>query len=141
MNDVTNKATWPIDEALAISLVTLLDRIPQRALTDAFRALEDNRKKALVQHLALKDDIKNILDHVLGSSENDRRQLLSNAAVDKDLALVFMHIGMRWWLAREDMLAQPPGTLILREYAPGVSHYSLQLLAQMLYRGACPDKK
>lgn len=133
--------SWSIEEALAVSLDAFIHHCTETALLESFKALTRDRKGTLIRHSMLKKDIDKMIPFAITSGPAELVHLHAAAHKDADVALLFMHMGVRWWLARQDMLRQAPGTRIRRIHIEGLTdHESLQLLNQMLYQGACPRR-
>lgn len=64
---------------------------------------------------------------------------VAKARSDPDQAELLTLIGVRWLLARDDLLTRPAQSRVPCSYSEGLTdHVSLQLLSQMLYRGRAP---
>ena len=64
---------------------------------------------------------------------------VAKARADGEQVPLLVHAGVRWWLARDDLLSRPAHARVPCDYSNGaMEHFSLQLLSQMLYRGRAP---
>jgi len=137
---MTNKTHWTIHEALAASYQAFCTRFGQDALAVAFELLTMRRQITMLENKRLGRTLDQYISHAVNVQGREQVTWLSHALADPDQAGLLMHAGVRWWLARDDLLRKPAGTLVPKQYMEGLKeHVSLQLLAQMLYRGAAPD--
>ena len=131
---------WTIHEALAAAYQAFCTRFGHEALAAAFEALTMQRQATLLHNKRLGRSLDQYISHAVNVQGKEQMHWLANALAAPDQADLLMHAGVRWWLARDDLLRKPRGTLVPKRHMEGLKdHVSLQLLAQMLYRGAAPD--
>ena len=131
---------WTIPEALAAAYQAFGTRFGQEALASAFEALTMKPEATRLENRRLRRTLDQYIGHAINVQGREQVTWLSNALADPSQAPLLLHAGVRWWMARDDLLRKSPGTLVPKQYMEGLKdHVSLQLLAQMLYRGAAPD--
>lgn len=131
---------WTIPEALAAAYQAFSTRFGQDALAQAFEALTMAPQATKLENRRIGRTLDQYISHAINVHGREQVTWLSSALADADQAPLLLHAGVRWWLARDDLLRKPPGTLVPKQYMEGLKdHVSLQLLGQMLYRGAAPD--
>lgn len=140
MNTTTTPITsWSISQALAVAYSAFAKRFGADLLHQAFEALTTQAEHTHAAHLALEHDIDKYLQHALQASGASLVIWMANARADPAQADLLLHCGVRWWRARDDLLSRPARSRVPCMYAEGLEdHVSLQLLNQMLYRGAAP---
>lgn len=132
--------SWSIHEAVAVSYQAFAERFGVDLLWCAFDALTRERDATLAKHGQLDYDIGKYLQWPLNLEGDALASWMKAARADPEQTILLLHIGVRWWLSREDLLSLPARSRVPCEYAPGdESPFSLQLLSQMLYRGRAPD--
>lgn len=137
---MSNRTHWTITEALGVAYEAFSTRFGPEALAAAFEALTLEPQATRLENRRLGRDLDQYISHAIGVFGREQVTWLSNALADPDQAALLMHAGVRWWLARDDLLRKPPSALVRKQYAEGMkAHFSLQLLGQMLHRGAAPD--
>ena len=135
-----SKTHWTIAEALAATYQAFSTRFGHEALAAAFEALTMRPQATKLENKKLGRALDQYIGHALNAHGREQVLWLSHALADADQAPLLLHAGVRWWLARDDLLRRPAGTLVPKQYAEGLKdHVSLQVLAQMLHRGAAPD--
>jgi len=133
------RENWSIHEAVAVSHAVFVRRFGEDVLWMAFNALTSQRDATLAEHARLERDIDKYLQYTLHSEGGALAPWLTGARDDPETVNLLLHIGVRWWLARDDLLSRPARSRVPCVYAQGLKeHVSLQLLAQMLYRGRAP---
>lgn len=139
MKPETPPTSWSIAQALAVSFLAFTQRFGADLLWQAFKALTTEPERTMAAHLALEPDIDVYLPHALQARGAGLVIWMANARADLQQAPLLLHCAVRWWRARDDLLGRPAQSRVLCVYAEGDSdHVSLQLLNQMLYRGAAP---
>lgn len=136
MTYTTQPASWTVTQAVAIAYTAFAERFGADLLHGAFAALTTQPEATMTQQRALGAELDSYISHAMtgGSAWMD------TARADPKQASLLLHLGVRWWLARDAMLHLPTGTLVPCQYAEGLTdHVSLQLLGQMLHRGGSPD--
>ena len=131
--------SWSIHEALAIAFTAFTERFGEDTLWRAFEALTLRREATLAQHAELADELERYLQYPLNMRGSELDLWMAKARKAEDQTLLLVHAGVRWWLARDDLLSRPAHARVPHVYAEGMSdHVSLQLLKQVLYRGRAP---
>ncbi|WP_141685490.1 hypothetical protein [Klebsiella pneumoniae] len=137
---MNTKEDWSVHEAIAVSFRAFSRRYGEDLLWSAFGMLTRDRRKAIREHALLEKDINDFIQYPIDSEGKSLREFMATAKADEHGLLMLRHMGIRWWLARDDLLSLPPQTRVPRVYCEGFTkHVSLQLLDQMLWRGAAPD--
>ncbi|BBK14289.1 MULTISPECIES: hypothetical protein [Klebsiella] len=137
---MSTKEDWSVHEAISVSFRAFSRRYGEDLLWSAFGMLTRDRRKALREHACLEQDINSFIKYPISSEGRALREFMAKAKDDEYGLLMLRHMGIRWWLARDDLLSLPPQTRVPRVYSEGfTNHVSLQLLDQMLWRGAAPD--
>jgi len=133
--------SWSVPQALVVAYEAFTQRFGADLLWQAFEALTVQHRATLREHAALDRDLGQYLDHALTARGAELVVLLANSRSEPQAALLLLHCGVRWWRARDDLLRRSgPKVRVPKVYAEGMNeHVSLQLLSQMLYRGAAPD--
>lgn len=140
MNTQEPRATWSIAEALAVAYQAFGDRFGPDVLDRAFAALTMHHEDTLAAHRAIAPQLGGYISQALSAQGASLVIWMANAQSDPEQADLLLHCGVRWWLARDAMVRLAPGSRVLCVYADGLTeHVSLQLLAQMLHRGAAPE--
>jgi hypothetical protein len=140
MKQPTEAAHWAVSEALAVAYTEFTQRFGAELLLQAFEALTLRPMETMATHRTLDRHMGNYISSVLDARGDGLTEWLTNARADRDQDAMLLDIGVRWWLARDDLARKPAGTRVPCEYAPGsTDHVSLQLLTQMLHRGSAPD--
>lgn len=133
-------ASWSIHEAIAVAYDAFTARLGADLLWRAFEALTQRHAETVTVNQRRDAELGRYINHIVASEGAALREWLANARADPEQAALLLHVGVRWWRARDDLLARPAGTRVRRAYAEGcAAHVSLQLLSQMLYRGRAPD--
>ena len=131
--------SWSLHEALAVGFSAFTERFGQDVLLHAFEALTLHREATLAQNTEMADELERYLQHPLNLRGSELDLWMAKARKAEDQTLLLVHAGVRWWLARDDLLSRPAHARVPHVYAEGMSdHVSLQLLKQMLYRGRAP---
>ena len=139
MNPETHPTSWSIAQALAVSFAAFTQRFGAALLWQAFEALTTEPERTMAAHMGLETAIDQYLPHALQAAGANLVIWMANARADPQQAQLLLHCAVRWWRARDDLLARPAKSRVPCVYAEGLSdHVSLQLLNQMLYRGAAP---
>lgn len=134
------RETWFVHDAIGVSFDAFVKRFGSDLLWQAFERMTRDRLATLVLHGRYAHDLDQYLGQPLEKEGADLVVWMANARLDPVQADLLILIGVRWWMARDDMLTLPPMTKIPKIYNENSSkHVSLQLLTQMLYRGAAPD--
>ncbi len=134
------KEDWSVHEAIAVSFRAFSRRYGEDLLWSAFGMLTRNRRETLKEHVRLEKDINDFIQYPISSEGKALREFMTTAKADEYGLQMLRHMGIRWWLARDDLLSFPPQARVPRVYCEGFTdHVSLQLLDQMLWRGAAPD--
>lgn len=137
--DQTDSEDWSIHEAIAVSFDTFARRFGADLLWAAFQALTGDRETTLAEHVEWEKDIDKFIQYPLSMSGANLLVWMTNARADDYSTRMLCHMGIRWWLARDDLLSRPPKSRVPCVYTEGLSnHVNLQLLNQMLYRGRAP---
>lgn len=140
MHNDTHPTSWSITQALAVAYTTFTQRFGADLLHAAFAALTAEPDVTQAEHHALAAELGLYLSHALNGRGASQVVWMGNARADPSQARLLLHMGVRWWRARDSLLACPAGTRVPCVYADGLAdHLSLQLLGQMLHRGAAPD--
>ncbi|ADU99804.1 hypothetical protein [Alicycliphilus denitrificans] len=135
----TQPESWSIHEAIAVSFNAFGERFGEDVLWLAFAELARERDATLDELGGAERDINQYLMQVLNKKGSELDLWISSARADGAQALTLLQIGVRWWLARDDLLSRPAQSRVPCQHAEGeTDHVSLQLLKQMLYRGAAP---
>lgn len=136
----TEHETMSIDEALLAAFTEFTMRFGEELLWQSFAALMRNRTDVLQYQSDYAEDLDTYIGSALYAKGANIVIWNANARADIDQAEMLLHIGVRWWLARDDLLGKPAEVRVLKYYLEGLSdHFSLQLLSQMLFRGAAPE--
>ena len=131
--------SWSIHEALAVAFTAFTERFGEDVLWRAFEELALRREVTLAQNAEMADELERYLQHPLNQRGSGLDLWVAKARTDAQQALLLVHAGVRWWLARDDLLSRPAHARVPHIYAEGMTdHVSLQLLKQMLYRGRAP---
>lgn len=139
MNPEPHPTSWSIAQALAVSFAAFTQRFGADLLWQAFEALTTEPERTMAAHMELEPAIDQYLPHALQAAGANLVIWMANARVDPQQAQLLLHCAVRWWRARDDLLTRPAKARVPCVYAEGLSdHVSLQLLNQMLYRGAAP---
>ncbi len=139
MHTIERKTYWSIHEAIAVSMAEFTNRFGDDILWSAFRLLTLNRDATLAEHAILADELDGYLKYPLNEVGSTLDLWMAKARTDANQAQLLVHAGIRWWLARDDLLSRPSHSRVPCDYSEGeLGHFSLQLLSQMLYRGRAP---
>lgn len=139
MHTPTPATSWSITQALTVAYTAFIQRFGADLLHASFDALTKEPEHILAEHQVLAAELGPYLSHALNGRGAGHVVWLGNARADAAQARLLLHMGVRWWHARDSLLACPAGTRVPCVYAEGLSeHVSLQLLSQMLHRGAAP---
>lgn len=141
MKTHTDVDSWSRDEALAVALEAFSQRLGTDLLWQAFRELTIAPVATMDEQQRFATDIDKYLAHVLYSEGDALVEFMNRSKVDRagGQRLLF-HCAVRWWLARDALVAMPPHTRVNKIYAHGsTGPHAQELLAQMLYRGKAPD--
>jgi len=131
--------SWSIHEALAVAYGAFTERFGATILWQAFVALTRDRDATLAEQERLEADIDSFIKYPLGMKGSKLDVWVASALADPEVALLVLHMGVRWWRARDDLLTRPAASRVPCVYEEGgLEHVSLQLLRQMLYRGRAP---
>ncbi len=141
MADNTDKPSWSIPEALAVAYTAFTQRFGDDLLWQAFDALSTKPESTKAEHRAMGRDLDQYLGHALSAQGADLVIWMANARSCPDNVALLLHCGVRWWMARDDLLLQQASEArVPCNYAEGsTDHPGLQLLTQMLHRGSAPD--
>lgn len=138
--NASTPATWSIDEAIAQSYQEFSRRLGADLLWGAFELLTLDRKAVLMRHQVLARELDQYLQYPLNYEGASLAEWMGNARAAANQAELLLHVGVRWWRARDDMLLLPAEARVPCVYAEGLGgQVSLQLLKQMLYLGKSPD--
>lgn len=132
--------TWSVDEAIAQAYQEFGARFGADLLWRAFELLTLDRKAVLVRHEVLAADIDQYLQYPLNLEGASLAEWMAEARAAPTQGELLLHVGVRWWRARDHMLLLPADIRVPCVYAEGLgAQVSLQLLSQMLYRGKSPE--
>ena len=130
-------ASWTVHEALAVAFQEFEQRFGSDLLWPAFEALTSRRAEVMREQVAIERELNQFLQYPLNKRGADLDLWISKARCAEDQAGLLLHIGVRWWRARDAMLALPNGTTVPQMWEVE-GHVSLSLLKQMLYRADAP---
>lgn len=130
-------SSWTVHEALAVAFQEFDLRFGADLLWPAFEALATRRAEVLLEQAAIEPELNQFLQYPLNKRGADLDLWVSKARGTEDQAVLLLHIGVRWWRARDAMLALPVGTTV-PQMGDVEGHVSLSLLKQMLYRADSP---
>ncbi len=134
-----NPDSWSIHEAISVAFQTFASRFGADILWAAFEALTAERELLLEEHYRWESDIDSYLRSPLNLQGKDLVMWIASARADTGQERLLLHVGIRWWNARDDLLTRPAQSRVPCVYAEGLNdHVNLQLLRQMLYRGRAP---
>lgn len=133
--------SWSLHEAIAVAFSAFTERFGQETLWHAFEALALRREATLAQHAELAHELGRWLQYPLNEGGSGLDMWVANTRANVDEAPLLLHAGVRWWLARDELLSRPAQARVPHVFAEGktAAHISLSLLKQMLYRGCAPD--
>lgn len=131
---------WSVHEAIAVSYSAFVELFGKDLLSTSLEILTMHRSEVLEQQIDMERDIDSFLHFPLSDDSFNANEWLA-APGGKDFKLSLLnHVGVRWWRARDSMLLLPSQTLVPCLYVQGCTGpLKIQLLSQMLYRGASPD--
>lgn len=136
---IKDRGYWSVHEAIAVSFDEFSRRYGADLLWKAFQSLTRNHDAILREHTKLEADIGKFTQFALYIDEAKLDGWVSETRHDDYGIKMLHHMGIRWWLSRDDLMTRPPQTRVPCVYTEGMSgHVSLQLLRQMLYRGRAP---
>ena len=132
--------SWSIHEALNVAFHEFAVRFGPDLLWKAFGALTRDYEGVMAEHHRAQVDIDQYLRHPLVKNGSDLDLWISAARADADQAALLLHVAVRWWRARDDLLSRPAHARVPWSLGQDgmKGQVSLQLLAQMLYRGRAP---
>lgn len=130
-------SSWTVHEALAVAFREFDIRFGADLLWPAFEAMASRRAEVLLEQAAIESELNQFLQYPLNKRGADLDLWISKARCTEDQAVLLLHIGVRWWRARDAMLALPAGTTV-PQIGDVEGHVSLSLLKQMLYRADAP---
>lgn len=131
--------SWSIHEAIAVSFNAFGERFGEDVLWLAFAELAREREATIDELAGAEAEINQYLMQALNKKGSALDLWISTARADGEQALTLLQIGVRWWLARDDLLSRPAQSRVPCRHAQDeTDHVNLQLLKQMLYRGAAP---
>lgn len=130
-------ASWTVQEALSVAYREFDLRFGADLLWPAFDALMHRRSEVLLAQAGIESELNQFLQYPLNKRGTDLDLWISKARSTEDQAELLLHIGVRWWRARDAMLALSDGTTV-PQMTDVEGHVSLSLLKQMLYRADAP---
>lgn len=137
--DDSQPDSWSIHEAIAVAFTEFSERFGEDVLWRAFAELTQHRETIMAQQAELGGELDSYLQYPLNKFGSELDLWMAKARADDEQAWLLVHAGVRWWLARDDLLSRPAQSRVPCSYAEGETvHVNLQLLKQMLYRGAAP---
>ena len=135
----TDHTSWSVPEALGVALEAFTKRFGADLLWAAFQQWTADPQSVMAEHRAIEASLDQYLAHALAHKGAAHVVWMANARADDTQAVLLLHIGVRWWRARDDLLRRLPQARVPCEYASGLTdHVNHQLLCQMLYRGSAP---
>lgn len=135
-----NAGSWSIHEAVAVSYQAFVEHFGADLLWRAFDALTSKRDATLAKQGQLDYGLGKYLQYPLSKDGDELTSWMKAARADSEQADLLLHIGVRWWLSRDDLLSRPAHSRVPCEYAPGSTYPArIQLLTQMLYRGRASE--
>lgn len=139
MSEIEEPTSWSIHEAIAVAYEAFVIRFGADVLATAFEALCRDYEEAKAAALDTEEEIGDYLQYPLSMKGSGLDLWVAKARSDPDQAELLTLIGVRWLLARDDLLTRPAHSRVPCSYSEGLAdHVSLQLLSQMLYRGRAP---
>ncbi|EJG5923817.1 hypothetical protein NAE50_002211 [Salmonella enterica] len=140
MSNFHSNEYWLVHEAIAVSYSAFVELFGKDLLPNSLETMTMYRSEVLDQQIDMERDIDSFLHYPLNDdSFNVDEWLTAPGGEDFKLSLL-IHVGVRWWRARDSMFLLPSKTLIPCLYVQGDTRpVKIQLLSQMLYRGASPD--
>lgn len=132
-----HNSSWTVQEALAVAFREFDMRFGADLLWPAFEALASRRDEVLLEQATIEPELNQFLQYPLNKRGADLDLWISKARCTEDQAVLLLHVGVRWWRARDAMLALPAGTAV-PQMGDVEGHVSLSLLKQMLYRADAP---
>lgn len=137
--DDSQPDSWSIHEAIAVAFTEFSERFGEDVLWRAFAELTQHRETIMAQQAELGSELDSYLQYPLNKFGSELDLWMAKARADDEQAWLLVHAGVRWWLARDDLLGRPTHARVPCDYSNGeMGHFSLQLLSQMLYRGRAP---
>lgn len=131
--------SWSIHEALAVAFTAFTERFGEDMLLRSLEELTLRREATLAQNAEMADELEKYLQHPLNKRGSELDLWVAKARKSEDQVPLLVHAGVRWWLARDDLLTRLAHARVPYVFAEGeADHVSLQLLKQMLYRGRAP---
>ncbi len=132
--------SWSISEAVTESYEEFGRRFGRDLIGSAFDIICRDPFGTSALHLKMSREIDESLRHMLNTSAEGQTIWMANARSSPGDLQLLQHIGVRWVYARDHMVSLPWDTVVPRRNVEGLGdHFSLQVLKQMLYRGAAPD--
>lgn len=142
MREQGSRATqesWSIHEALEAGYEAFIGQFGSAILWRAFDVLTRQRAITLRHQKQLERDVDKYLQYPLHLSGQELESWMEQARADPDQDVLLLQVGVRWWLARDDLLNRPAHSRVPCVYADGLDvPVRIQLLSQLLYRGRAP---